>query len=356
VQRTLDQSVKQLIDDKIASLGVKDYFRSTDKYIETRDGGLIIFEGMQNHTADSIKSLEAYDIAWVEEAQSLSQRSLNLLYPTIREPGSELWFSWNPTSDDDPVDSYFRNNDGDPDFCCVEVTYADNPWFPDELRRDMERDRRRDPDKYAHIWLGGYQKNTEARVFKNWRIGDAAEFSHDPPRYYYGADWGFAIDPTVLVRCYIVNQTLYVDREVYRVGCKIEDTPALFDMLDNKRARQWPITADSARPETIAHMRDHGYPRMVPAKKGADSVKEGVEFLKNYDIVVHPDCRNTVDELAKYSYLIDKKTEQVLPRLSDKKNHVIDALRYAVESLRRAVEPPTINVLHIPAPHIEKMW
>jgi phage terminase large subunit len=153
-----------------------------------------------------------------------------------------------------------------------------------------------------------------------------------------------------------VDQTLYVDREVYRVGCKIEDTPALFDMLDNKQARQWPITADSARPETIAHMRDHGYPRMVPAKKGADSVKEGVEFLKNYDIVVHPDCRNTVDELAKYSYLIDKKTEQVLPKLSDKKNHVIDALRYAVESLRRAAEPPTINVLHIPAPDIEKIW
>lgn len=354
IQRSLDQSVKQLIEDKISALDVAGHFRITDTYIETASGGIIIFQGMQNHTADSIKSLEGYDIAWVEEAQSLSQRSLDLLYPTIREPGSELWFSWNPRSANDPVDRFFRENKADPDFSCVDVTFADNPWFPIELRKDMERDRRRDPDRYAHIWLGDYQKNSEARVFKNWRVGEPSEFKADPSRFYYGADWGFAVDPTVLVRCYVDGLTLYVDREVYKIGCKIEHTPALFDTLDDKKARDWPITADSARPETIAHMRDHGYPKVMGAKKGAGSVEEGIEFLKNYDIVVHKNCRHTIDELSLYSYEIDRLTGDILPKLADKKNHVIDALRYAVEGLRRA--PPDIALVaagHVPADNSE---
>ncbi len=93
IQRTLDQSVKKLLEKKIAALGVQDRFNVLRSHIECDTGGRIIFEGMQDHTADSIKSLEGYDVAWVEEAQSLSQRSLDLLRPTIRRPGSQIWFS-----------------------------------------------------------------------------------------------------------------------------------------------------------------------------------------------------------------------------------------------------------------------
>lgn len=102
VQRTLNQSVKKLIEAKIEALNVGAYFEVQDKRIKSRHGGVTIFEGMQNHTADSIKSLEGFDIAWVEEAQSLSQRSLDLLRPTIRKPYSELWFSWNPNLETGP--------------------------------------------------------------------------------------------------------------------------------------------------------------------------------------------------------------------------------------------------------------
>ena len=196
----------------------------------------------------------------------------------------------------------------------------------------MERDKRRDPDKYAHIWLGGYKRLSGARVFTNWRI----EAFHTPSdaRFFFGADWGFSNDPTVLIRCWLKGKTLYVDQEAYKIGCKIADTPALFEKIEG--AKIWPIRADSARPETIEHMKDNGFPKMEAAQKGPNSVADGVEFLKSYDIVVHPRCRYTIDELSFYSYKIDKKTNEVMPVLSDKKNHVIDSLRYAVEGIRKS--------------------
>lgn len=335
IQYSIKDSSKQLIEDKIAHYGLSEYFRITDQEISGPNDSLFIFRGLQNHTATSIKSLEGFTRCWVDEAQTITQRSLDILTPTFRS-NSELMFSWNPAKADDPVEQLFAQNKGDPDFALVTATYADNPWFPDELRRDMERDKARDPDKYGHVWLGQYLTHSEACVFRNWV---ARPF--ETPKgvtFYFGADWGFSIDPTVLVRCYIDGRTLFVDREAYEVGCEIDRTPALFDKLDPDdigMARRWPITADSARPETISHMRRNGYDRMKSSIKGAGSLQEGVEFLRSFDIVVHPRCKNTVDELTMYSYKVDKKTDKVVPILEDKKNHVIDALRYAVEDVRR---------------------
>lgn len=337
VQRSLDQSVKQLLEDKIETFGVGREFRVLNTHIETPGDGLILFQGMQNHTAESIKSLEGYDIAWVEEAQSLSDRSLTLLRPTIRKPDSELWFSWNPRFPTDPVDAFLRSDQTPPGTVVVKATYRDNPWLPDVLREEMAWDQSRDPEKYAHIWLGDYERHSEARVFRNWTVEDF-ETPQDAT-FYFGGDWGFSVDPTVLVRCYIVGRKLYVDREVYRVGCEIDQTPALFDAIDPDHvgmARRWTIIADSARPETISYLQRHGYPKMRPARKGAGSVEEGVSFLQSYDIVVHPRCRHAIDELTMYSYKQDRLTGAILPVLDDRKNHVIDALRYAVEAVRRS--------------------
>jgi len=333
VQLSLNQSVKRLLAMKIEELGVGSYFDVQDKQIRSKHGdGLIIFQGMQNHTADSIKSLEGYDRAWVEEAQSLSQHSLDLLRPTIRKPNSELWFSWNPRKAEDPVDALLRGDTPPPDSTVVEVNYADNPWFPDVLREEMEYDRGRDRDKYNHVWLGKYLQNSEAQVFKNWSV---QEF--DTPMdatLRFGADWGFASDPTVLVRCFIIGRKLFIDYEAYAVGCEIVNIPDLF--MTVPEAEKWPITADSARPETISHVKKHGFPRILPAVKGAKSLEDGIEWLKSFEIIVHPRCKHTIDELSLYSYKIDKLTEQVLPILEDKENHVIDALRYACEGVRRA--------------------
>jgi phage terminase large subunit len=332
VQRTLNQSVKKLIEMKIEDMGVGALFDVQEAQILAKNGGRIIFQGMQNHTAESIKSLEGYDIAWVEEAQSLSQKSLDLLRPTIRKEGSELWFSWNPSLETDPVDVLLRGENPPPGAVVVQANYRDNPWLPEVLKAEIEYDQRRDPDKFAHVWLGEYQRNSEARVFKNWTI---EEFDRPPGTIHrFGADWGFSVDPSVLVRCDIDGNRLYVDYEAYQVGCEIVHLPALF--MSVPESEKWPMVADSARPETISHMRKNGFPRILPAIKGARSLEEGVEFLKSFDIVVHPRCVHLIDELTLYSYKTDPLTGIVMPILADRDNHCIDALRYACEGARRA--------------------
>lgn len=339
-QASLAESSKKLIEEIIESLGLGKRFNVLNTHIESDLGGRIAFQGMQNHTAESIKSLQGYRIAWVEEAQNLSQRSLDLLRPTIRwedkERGlkSEIWFSWNPRYATDPVDAFFRGEKPYPDSVCVRANYMDNPWLPDVLRDEMEWDRARDPDKYAHVWLGEYEQNSEKRVFKNWKV---EEFERPEGTVHrLGADWGFAIDPSCLVRCSIDGNRLYVDYEAYMVGCEIVNLPDLFDRVPE--SRKWFITADSARPETISYMRTHGFPRINPAVKGKKSVEEGVAFLQNYDIIVHPRCKHLIDELTLYSYKTDRLTGHILPILEDKRNHLIDSLRYACEGARRAIK------------------
>ena len=334
VQKSLAQSVKKLIENKIEALGVGHLFEIQQAVIKTPHDGLIIFQGLQNHTADSIKSLEGFDIAWVEEAQSLSQRSLDLLRPTIRKPKSELWFTWNPSKETDPVDVLLRGPVPPPDAIVVQANYRDNPWLPDVLRAELEYDRDRDPDKFAHIWLGEYQRNSEARVFRNWRV---EEFEAPAGvTFRMGADFGFSIDPSVLVRCYIEGRNLYIDHEAWQIGCEIDRMPDLF--MSVPEAEAWPMVADSSRPETISYLRNHGFPKILPAVKGARSVEEGVEFLKSFDIIVHPRCQHVIDELTLYSFEVDPQTQLVLPKLADKNNHCIDALRYACEGVRRAAK------------------
>lgn len=351
VQKSLSQSVRQLVIDKIEKLGVGSLFNiplDNDSAIHVLNAkgkrcGRIDFQGLQTHTKDTIKSLEGYDIAWVEEAQSISQRSLDMLRPTIRKPGSELWFSWNPNKATDPVDALLRGEQPPRDSVVIEVNYHDNPWLPAELLEEMEGDRERDADKYAHVWLGAYQGRSEARVFRNWRVGRPEEFVTTPDTVHrFGADWGFAVDPTVLVRGHLDKRSLFVDHEAYEVGCEVDHLPALFDKVPQSRAFR--ITADSARPEVVSYMRRNGFPKIVPAIKGTGSVEDGIAFLQAHDIVVHPRCENVIRELSSYSYKVDRQTDEVLPILEDKDNHTIDALRYALEGLRRAGVAPKREV------------
>jgi phage terminase large subunit len=282
---------------------------------------------------------------WGEEAQAFSQASIDTVIPTIRADNSRLIWTWNPDLETDPVNTMFRSEDGPPPSSIVrEVNYCDNKWFPAVLRAEMEWDRSRDIDKFNHIWLGRYRQNSEARVFRNWRV---EAFESEPnAEYRQGADFGFSIDPSCLVRCYIVGRTIYVDYEAYGLNIEIVSLPELFMSVPD--AEKWWTTADSSRPETISHLKNHGFPRIRAAIKGARSVEEGVEFLKSYEIVVHPRCQHLIDELTLYSYKTDSLTGDVLPILADKDNHMIDALRYAVEGARRVIGqkpiPPPVSI------------
>ena len=338
IQRSIKDSVKRLLDDTIIRTGLQGFFTSTDTEIRGKNGSLLLFAGLRTNI-DSIKSMEGIDICWVEEAQTVSQSSLDILIPTIRKPNSQIYFTWNPKYKTDPIDSMFGTDDLPPKTSFMRVNWDQNPWFPDVLRAEMEYDRNRDPDKYKHVWLGGYVSNSESRVFRNWKVEEFE--APEDATHRLGADWGFATDPTVLIRCHVVGRTIYVDYEAYQVGCEIMDTPSLF--LTVPESEKWPIIADSARPETISHMKKNGFPKIMSAVKGPKSVEEGVEWLKSHDIVVHPRCVHTIDELTCYSYKTDPLTGQILPVLADRDNHLIDALRYACEASRRAAPQTPID-------------
>jgi phage terminase large subunit len=332
ILKSLEFSVKKLLELKISTFNAGAYFDVQDKRIFTKRGGVTIFQGMQNHTAESIKSLEGFDRAWFAEAQNASQFSLDLLRPTIRKEGSELWFDWNPNDKTDPIDALLRGDKPPPESVVVRANFSDNSRLPEVLRKEMEYDRSRDPDKFAHIWMGEYRGQSQARIFKNWVV---EEFDRPAGTVFrLGADWGFSVDPSVCVRASIEGNRLYVDHEAYMIGCEIVNLPDLFDTVPE--SRKWFCRADSARPETISYMKKNGYPRMMPCEKGAGSVKEGISFLQSFDIVVHPRCKHLIDELSSYSYKRDKLTDEILPVVEDKDNHVIDALRYACEGVRKA--------------------
>lgn len=337
IQRSIRDSVKRLLDDKIAEAGLKDFYESTDTEIRGPNGSLFIFNGLRSNP-DAVKSTEGLDIAAVFEANKVSQRSWDLLIPTVRKTGSEIWAEWNPEFETDPVDQMFRV-EPPPGSIVREVNWLDNPFFPEVLKQELDWDRKRDPEKYAHIWMGGYQRNSEARVFRNWTV---EEFDRPSGTIYrLGADWGYSIDPSVLVRASLEGRRLYIDHEAYMIGCEIDQLPDLFDRVPE--SRKWFITADSARPETISYMQKHGYPKVSHATKGKGSVEEGIAFLQSFDIVVHPRCTHVIDELTLYSYKKDPLTDKVLPILEDKNNHCIDALRYACEGVRRVKEHKPIN-------------
>lgn len=165
VQNSLKESVRQLLIDKIAKFGLQDSFEVLEAEVRGPNGSLIIFRGMQAYNAETIKSLEGYDVAWVEEAQTLSHTSLRMLRPTIRAPGSELWFTWNPRHDSDAVDDFFRGASPPSRSIIKRVNYNDNPYLPDEMVQEMQDDRRRNPEMATHVWDGGYEIVSEGAYY-----------------------------------------------------------------------------------------------------------------------------------------------------------------------------------------------
>lgn len=165
VQKDLKESAKLLIEDKIRELKVSPLFRVLDDRIVTPGNGLMIFRGMTDFTAESIKSLEGFDIADVEEAQTMSARSLEMLRPTIRKPGSELWFRWNPRNPDDPVNAFFRGIEPPPNSIVVKANYSDNPFLPAESEAERAFDEKHARERYGHIWLGEYEPVAKGAIW-----------------------------------------------------------------------------------------------------------------------------------------------------------------------------------------------
>ena len=326
IQRSIADSVHKLLSDQIDALGLSGFYAITRDSIRGANGTEFIFKGLHANSQE-IKSTEGINICWVEEAMSVSDDSWKVLIPTIREEGSEIWVSFNPYSDNDPVYKRFITNHA-PDSYVRKINYDENPYFPETLRKEMEWLKAHDYQEYLHVWEGEIKKQTDALVFKDHF--EVREFETPPrARFYFGADWGFSADPSTLVRCWISGRTIYIDYSVGAVGVDIDETPALFDMVPE--SRRWPIYADCSRPETIHYMARQGF-RIKAAPKWQGSIEDGVEWLKAHDIVIHPRCKGVVEEFNKYRYKTDRLTGDILPIIVDADNHYIDGLRYALSN------------------------
>lgn len=345
VQKSLKFSAKRLIESKIEALGVGHMFKVQESEIKRRGGtGVMIFQGMQDHTADSIKSLEGFDLALCEEAQSLSQRSIDLLLPTIRKEDSEIHFIWNPDQETDPVDVLLRGPVPMDDAIVVGVNYTDNPFLPGVSLKEAQNWKKRDPDGFMHVWLAHYNTKADDQILAGcWRI-DQFTPGEDWDGPYFGADWGFATDPNTLIECWIYKNKLYVYREQYKHGVEIDDTPEFFNK--NPKAKTHTIRADCARPELISYVKRNGYPKIEPCKKWDGSVKDGISKLRSFDeIVIHEDCEHTAEEAKMWKYKRDRLTKDVLPEVIDLHNHCWDAVRYAIGPLIKDVRERRVLVI-----------
>lgn len=345
LQNSISESVHRLICDQTLELGVLHNFVITDKAIRCVNGGEFIFAGIRSNPM-KIKSMEGIDVCWVEEASVISERSWELLIPTIRsgrvytgrdgaqEP--EIWLTWNPDMADDPT--YLRFVESKPPGCVdVIVNWSDNPFFPEILRREKDYDYGRDPELAAHVWGGECRTNSEAQIFKGRYTVDF----FTPPEdvvWKHGMDFGFANDPNAVVKSYITgeseNEELWVYDEIYEYSVELDDLPELMRRR-MPTLLKWPVYGDNARPETISYLRRTVPCNMIPATKWGGSVEDGIAHLKGFrKIHVHSvNCPHTAREFRLYSYKQDKRTEDVLPVVLDAWNHSIDGIRYSLDKV-----------------------
>lgn len=329
VQNTMRDSVHKLLKDQIEALGLLPWFTITENSIRSSAGSEFIFKGLR-FDVQGVKSTEGIDICWVEEAQTVSQTSWDVLIPTVRSDDSEVWISFNPHEDGDPTYQRFVANPP-PDAVVVEINYDDNPWFPDVLRREMEYCRSVDFDAYMHIWRGRPRTISQAAIFADKVLVEAFpdDLWEQADRLFYGADFGFATDPSTLIRFFILGRRLYISHEAYGVGIELDHMPEFYDGVPG--AREWPIMADCARPETISYIRRQGI-NIEAAEKWPGCVEDGIAHIRGFEqIVIHERCKHMIDEANLYSYKVDPKTNQVLPVVVDKHNHCWDAVRYGLD-------------------------
>ena len=324
LQNSIADSVYILLKNKITDMKLDFFFTVYKDRIVGNNGSEFIFKGIHNNVSE-IKSMENISIAWLEESQSLSRESIDVIVPTIRAPGSILIFTFNPYKDNDPI--YMEMKNATEDDLVIKANYSDNPWFPEELRMEMERDKKNDYQKYLWVWEGECLGLSDAQIFRGKYVVENFETPKNAD-FHFGADWGFANDPTTLVRSFIVGNDLYIDMCAGKVGCDLEDTPSLFNEVQGSSI--YPIYADSARPETISFMRSKHY-NVIAAEKWNGSVEDGIQYLRSFSCIhIHERCKAVAEEFDLYQYKVDRQTGEVLRIPVDKFNHYIDAIRYSL--------------------------
>lgn len=335
VQRSLRESVHQLLCSRIEAMGLTPWFDMAEHSISCVNGSEFLYEGLKDNPR-KIKSLEDVALAYIEESEGLSDRSLEMLIPTVRAPGSELWFSFNPDSEQDPV--YRRFITASPPDCRREhVTFADNPWFPAELERERVYLESVDDDAYQHVWLGKCRQVSDAIILRGKFTVEDFTVRPEWSGPHIGLDYGFSRDPSAAVRCYVDDdaRVLYIDREFWALNCDIDALPGALENAIPGISKHV-VLADASRPESTSYLARNGIANARSAPKWAGSVDDGIAYLRSFArIVISPECKRFLDECRSYSFKVDKLSGLPLPEPKGGDDHLIDATRYALSPMIR---------------------
>jgi len=310
-------------------MGISHEFKITDReIIHRKTKSEFLFKGLY-HNTDEIKSTEGIDVCIVEEAHFTSDESWELLIPTIRREGAEIWVLFNTT--DEKAATHQRFVVHPPAGTLVhKVGYEHNPFLSERSKRAIQHLKEVDYESYLHVYGGRPKKISEAAVLKRIRIeGFPDDLWKKAERLHFGADFGFAADPSTLIRSFIHEKKLYIEYEAFGHGIELDEMEQFYDSVPG--ARDWPIKGDSSRPETISHIKSKGF-KISAAEKWPGSVEDGITHLNGFEaIIIHPRCKNIAEEAVEYKFKVDRNTGEILPIIIDAFNHGWDAVRYSLD-------------------------
>lgn len=346
---SIEQSVYTEILNAIDNLKIRKFLKikKSPFHIIFPNGSEIIFKGADDE--NKLLSISGITLCWVEEASEIDKELFNQLELRLRggTAKKQFFLSFNPISATHWLKTEFFDNPKPDSFIC-HSTYLDNRFLDEEYVKTLIDLKIRNHQKYEVYALGKWGVMGK-RVYDNWKkarftINDVMKESKGKARKVFGMDFGYVADPTTLTCAFIDfdNRKIWIYDEMFEHGLLNNQ---IAERIIKKGYTKEIITADSAEQKSIAEIKKYGVPRIRPARKGGGSIMQGIQFLQQFEIIVHEDCVNTIEELENYSFVKDKKTGQYINKPVDKYNHIMDALRYAVEEYSAAQAGKTIKTL-----------
>jgi len=325
-QNSISESSHQLLSDLIRKYEMYDFEVTEKSIVNNVTGSDFLFKGL-HHNEQSIKSLEGVDIAWVEEAQTVSEKSLEVLTPTIRKDGSQIIYTYNRLEEEDPVHKRLVI-DGRPNTLVLNVNYdiaLKYGFMPNTIKLEMEDDKENRPALFRHKWLGE-PINQELKIYKDWKIID--DIPHEARLICRGLDFGYSNDPTAIIDIYYYNDGYILNEILYRKGMSNKQIADLVNAQD----KDVPLICDSAEPKSIDELKIYGV-NAIPATKGPGSVTQGIQYVQDQRISVTKRSVFLLKEYRAYSWKVDKNGV-ILNVPEGGLDHACDSFRYGFSFIK----------------------
>ncbi len=325
-QSSIAESSHQLLSELIVKYGLTDFNVTNSAITNTINGSDFLFKGLWNNE-QSIKSIEGIDIAWVEEAQTISERSIEVLTPTVRKAKSKIVYTYNRLLEEDPVHKRLVL-EGRPNTLVINQNYdlaIKYNMIPEVILNEIEDDKKNRPGLYKHKWMGE-PHNMERKIYKDWAIVD--EIPYEARLIRRGLDFGYSNDPTVIVDIYEYNGGFIIDEVIYQKGLSNRQ---IADILISREDNVLTI-ADSAEPKSIDEIRDYGV-NIIGCKKGKDSVCQGIQFVQDQKISVTRRSVNTIKCYRNYMWKTDKE-DKIINEPEHTYSDPMDAVRYGMSGYK----------------------